>query len=87
MTLGNAIFSDLGKVGREIKLGREMVQLDSPYTYFLFLIAIAYISPCMCPQSHKLHKGCMSYIPYICIFYLCLNKTAQMLLLIDYSLY
>lgn len=40
-------FADLVKVGREIKLGREMVQLDSPYTYFLFLVDIAYISPFM----------------------------------------
>lgn len=63
-------FADLLKVGKEIKLRREMVQLDSLYAYFLFLVGNAYISPCMCPQSHKVHNGCMSYIPYICIFYL-----------------
>lgn len=63
-------FAYLLKVGREIKLGREMVLLDICYTYFLFLVGIAYISPCMHPQSYKVHSGCMSYIPYICIFYL-----------------
>lgn len=56
--------------GQKNKLGREMVPLDNPYIYFLFLLAIAYISPWMCLQSHQVHYGCMFYVPYICIFYL-----------------
>lgn len=57
----------LFKVSRKISLGREIVPLDNPYIYFLFLLGIA---PRMGPQSREVCCGCMFYMPYICVFYL-----------------